>query len=130
MALTARQRNRLPASAFLDRRFRRFPVPTAAQARAAGISQAQRLRTLRNALSRAGQAQPRRQARGRAGRMVTVKTVTPSVARPAVRARASGKIESLSTRRRASGGARRRASTSRRRAPSRSARRRGATRRH
>lgn len=95
MALTARQRRRLPDSAFLDRRHRRFPAPTAAQARRAGISEAQRVRTLRSALSRAAQHQPARQARGRGGRTVTVKTITPTLARRTVAARAGGKIASV-----------------------------------
>jgi hypothetical protein len=55
MALTARQRNALPSSAFAYPKQRKYPVPTKAQARRAGISEAQRLRTHRNALSRAGQ---------------------------------------------------------------------------
>jgi hypothetical protein len=95
MSLTARQRSALPASAFLDRRHRRFPVPTAAQAARAGIPEAQRLRTLRNALARAAQHQPRRQARGTGGRKVTVKTVTPAATRRKVRARAGGKVASV-----------------------------------
>jgi hypothetical protein len=95
MSLTAKQRNALPASAFIDRRNRRFPVPTAAQARKAGIPEAQRLRTLRNALARAAQSQPRRQAIGKGGRKVTVKTVTPAAARRKVRARAGGKVASV-----------------------------------
>jgi hypothetical protein len=57
MALSTKQRNALPPSAFLDPKNRRFPVPTKAQARKAGISEAQRLRTLRNARSRAAQSQ-------------------------------------------------------------------------
>lgn len=84
MALTAKQRNALPPSAFLDPRNRRFPVPTKAQARGAGISEAQRVRTLRNALARA--AQP--QARG-------VKRVTPSMARGKVAARGKGQVASV-----------------------------------
>lgn len=120
MALSTRQRNALPASAFLDRRNRRFPVPTKAQARRAGISETQRVRTLRNALSRAGQSQPRRQAIGRGGRKVTVKNVTPSIARRAVRARGAGAVASVKRTR----------STSRRRtSAASSARRRGTARR-
>jgi hypothetical protein len=95
MALTTRQRNALPAAAFLDRAHRRFPAPTRAQARRAGISEAQRVRTLRNALARAGQSQPRRQAIGKGGRKVTVKNVTPTVARRAVRARGAGQVASV-----------------------------------
>jgi len=55
MALTAKQRNRLPASAFAYPSQRKYPVPTRAQARKAGISEKQRLATHRNALSRAAQ---------------------------------------------------------------------------
>ena len=84
MALTAKQRNALPRSAFLDPRARRFPVPTKAQARAAGISEPQRLGILRNALARSAQ----RQARG-------VKRVTPTAARRKVALRAAGQIASV-----------------------------------
>jgi hypothetical protein len=93
MALTARQRNALPRSAFLDPAHRRFPAPTKAQARAAHISEPQRLATLRSALSRAGQTQPRRQRIG--GRTVTVKTITPAIARRTVAKRAAGQIASV-----------------------------------
>ena len=55
MALTAKQRNALPDSAFAYPRQRRFPIPTKAQARRAGISERQRLGLHRNALARAGQ---------------------------------------------------------------------------
>jgi len=55
MALTARQRNALPASAFVYPKQRKYPVPTKAQAARAGISEAQRLRIHRNALARAAQ---------------------------------------------------------------------------
>ena len=95
MALTSRQRNALPAAAFLDRRNRRFPVPTKAQAKRAGISEAQRGRTLRNALSRAAQTQPRRQAIGPGGRKRTVKAITPAIARRAVKSRGAGKVASV-----------------------------------
>ncbi|MCL2582959.1 MAG: hypothetical protein FWE35_10925 [Streptosporangiales bacterium] len=99
MALTARQRNALPASAFIDRAHRRFPVPTKAQARRAHISEAQRIRIHRNALARAAQTQPKRQRRGKAGRKVAVKTVTPTAARSKVRARSGGKVASVKTHR-------------------------------
>lgn len=115
MALTARQRNALPAAAFLDRAHRRFPAPTRAQARKAGISEAQRVRTLRSALSRAGQSQPRRQAVGKGGRKVTVKNVTPAVARSAVRARGAGAVASVKTSTRQRGTTRRRRTATRRR---------------
>lgn len=84
MGLTTRQRNALPRGAFLDPARRRFPVPTAAQARAAGIGEAQRLRTLRNALARAAQAQKR-----------GAKRVTPAAARRKVALRAGGKVASV-----------------------------------
>lgn len=84
MALTARQRNALPAGAFLDPKNRRFPVPTKAQAQKARISEAQRVRTLRNALARA--AQP--QARG-------VKRVSPTATRKAVANRGAGRVASI-----------------------------------
>jgi hypothetical protein len=114
MALTARQRNRLPAAAFIDRANRRFPAPTKAQARTAGISEAQRLRTLRSALSRAGQ-----QAGHAASiRRRRVRKVTPTAARSIVRARAGGAIASVkpaTTRRRTTTTRRRRRRTTRRR---------------
>jgi hypothetical protein len=56
MALTAKQRNALPDSAFVYRSTRKYPVPTKAQARRAGISERQRLGLHRNALSRAAQS--------------------------------------------------------------------------
>lgn len=56
MALTARQRNKLPNSAFALSG-RRYPVPTKAQAKRAGIPEAQRVRMGRNALARAAQPQ-------------------------------------------------------------------------
>ena len=93
MALTARQRKKLPPSAFADPAHRRFPIPTQTQARNAGISEAQRAATLRNALSRAGQSQPARQRRG--GRNVTVRNVTPTVARRLVAARNAGAVTSV-----------------------------------
>lgn len=84
MALTAKQRNALPRSAFLDPARRRFPVPTAAQARSAGIGEAQRVRTMRNALARAAQPQKR-----------GAKRVTPTAARRKVATRAGGKVASV-----------------------------------
>ena len=56
MALTAKQRNKLPASAFAYPRTRKYPVPTKSQAKRAGISERQRVGLHRNALSRAAQA--------------------------------------------------------------------------
>jgi len=87
VALTARQRNALPDSAFIDRVRRRFPVPTKAQARRAGISEIQRLRTLRSALSRAGQ-QASNRARG-------TRRITPAAARRYVAKRAGGGVASV-----------------------------------
>lgn len=51
MALTTAQRNRLPDSAFVYPSRRAYPAPTRAQARAAGISETQRQRTLNSARS-------------------------------------------------------------------------------
>jgi len=55
MALTAKQRNALPRSAFAIPSKRAYPVPTKAQAKAAGISEKQRLGLHRNALARSAQ---------------------------------------------------------------------------
>jgi len=55
MAITAAQRAKLPNSAFAYPAQRAYPVPTAAQARAAGISEQDRLGLHRNALSRSAQ---------------------------------------------------------------------------
>jgi hypothetical protein len=49
MALTSKQRNKLPNSAFVYPKTRSYPAPTPAQARKAGISEAQRKRTLNSA---------------------------------------------------------------------------------
>jgi hypothetical protein len=57
MALSSAQRARLPNSAFVYPKQRKYPVPTKAQARKAGISESQRLRVHRNALARANQKQ-------------------------------------------------------------------------
>ena len=57
MALTAKQRAALPASAFAYPKQRTYPVPTKAQAAKAGISEKQRLGLHRNALARAAQPQ-------------------------------------------------------------------------
>jgi hypothetical protein len=82
MALTAKQRNALPDSAFALPSKRLFPVPNKAQARKAGIPEAQRLATIRNGLSRSAQSATRgsyptvaRLARIRAGDQI------PSVSR-------------------------------------------------
>jgi hypothetical protein len=55
MALSAKQRKKLPNSAFAYRSARKYPVPTKTQARKAGISEKQRVGLHRNALSRAAQ---------------------------------------------------------------------------
>lgn len=55
MPLTAAQRKKLPSSAFAYPKKRKYPVPTKAQARKAGISESTRKKTLRNALSRSAQ---------------------------------------------------------------------------
>lgn len=51
MALTAKQRAKLPPSAFVYPKARKYPVPTKAQARKAGISEKQRVATHRAAKS-------------------------------------------------------------------------------
>ena len=56
MALTAKQRNRLPKSAFAYPTKRAYPVPTKGQAKRAGISERQRVGLHRAALSRAAQS--------------------------------------------------------------------------
>lgn len=56
MALTARQRRALPRSAFAVPSRRAYPIPTKAQARKAGIPEAQRIRLGRNALARSTNA--------------------------------------------------------------------------
>jgi hypothetical protein len=56
MALTAKQRNALPRSAFAIPTRRAYPMPTKAQARKAGIGERQRLGLHRNALARASQS--------------------------------------------------------------------------
>ena len=74
MALTAKQRNRLPDSAFAYPSRRAFPIPTKAQAAKAGIPEGQRQRMLRNAVARAAQphtsgskATVQRKAKARSG---------------------------------------------------------------
>jgi hypothetical protein len=49
MALTAKQRAKLPDSAFVYPAARKYPAPTKTQARKAGISESQRQRTLASA---------------------------------------------------------------------------------
>lgn len=84
MALTTAQRNRLPASAFAYPSIRKYPVPTKAQARRAGISERQRIATHRAALSYAA----RRSTSG-----------TPSHVRSVVARRHGGAIASVGRRR-------------------------------
>ena len=56
MALTAKQRNKLPNSAFAYPSTRKYPIPTKAQAKRAGISEKQRLNLHRNALAQAAKS--------------------------------------------------------------------------
>lgn len=55
MALSSKQRNALPDNAFAYPKKRKYPVPTKAQAKKAGISEKQRLAIHRDALARAAQ---------------------------------------------------------------------------
>lgn len=84
MSLTAAQRRKLPRSAFVyapksaPRSSWRYPVPTAAQARRAGISEANRLRIARSAMSYAG----RRSTSGTTARVgAVVHRRAPSIGR-------------------------------------------------
>jgi predicted deacetylase len=89
MALTTAQRNALPASAFVyhsgPRSNWRYPTPTKAQARKAGIGEAQRARTHRAALAYSA----RSTTRG-----------SPRTVRSAVAARHQGAVRSMSRGRR------------------------------
>jgi hypothetical protein len=80
MALTARQRKALPASAFVYPSKRAYPVPTKTQAAKAGIGETQRLALHRNALSRAGSS--------------STSGSYPAVAKK-VRARSGGKVATV-----------------------------------
>lgn len=51
MALSAKQRARLPKSAFVYPGVKKYPVPTKSQAKAAGISEKQRVQLGRSAKS-------------------------------------------------------------------------------
>jgi hypothetical protein len=96
-SLTARQRNALPRSAFVYPASRKYPVPTKAQARRAGISEGQRIAIHRSALSRAGQ----RKTMGSYGKVAAVVRKRSNVAatpRP-VRRRAPAVRRSSSRRR-------------------------------
>ncbi len=55
MALSSKQRKNLPDSAFAYPKERKYPVPTKAQAKKAGISEKKRLRLHRDALAKAAQ---------------------------------------------------------------------------
>jgi hypothetical protein len=95
MALTAKQRRALPDSAFVNRRDRKYPIPTKAQARRAGIPETQRVRTVRNALARSAQPHTSSSyrrvaplARIRAGAQVrSVSRARGTVTRPGLRRR-------------------------------------------
>ena len=96
MALTSKQRKALPASAFAYPKQRKYPVPTKAQAKKAGISERQRVGLHRNALARASQsgtsgsyAHVGRHVRNRSGgKVASVKKGAPGGAsRPASKAR-------------------------------------------
>jgi len=80
MALTSKQRNALPDSAFVYPSKRAYPAPTKNQAQKAGISEKQRLATHRNALARSAQKET-------SGNYSTVAKK--------VRARSGGKVASV-----------------------------------
>lgn len=88
MALSTKQRNALPASAFVyhsgPRSNWRYPVPTRSQAKRAGISERRRAATHRAALSYSA----RPTTRGH-----------PARVRSAVRSRHAGAVKSMSRRR-------------------------------
>jgi hypothetical protein len=93
MALTSKQRAKLPASAFVYPAARKYPVPTKAQARKAGISESQRLRLHRNALARSTNKATAgsyptiaRKVRARSGgRVATVHPTKGTISRPGMR---------------------------------------------
>jgi hypothetical protein len=95
MALTPRQRNALPDSAFALPSQRKYPMPTKAQAAKAGISERQRLGAIRNALARGAQSgtagnyrRMAKVARARAGEKVaTTSRSKGSVTQPGKRRR-------------------------------------------
>jgi hypothetical protein len=68
MALTSKQRSKLPPSAFVYPASRKYPVPTKSQAAKAGISETDRLKTHRAALSYAA----RKDTAGSASKVRTV----------------------------------------------------------
>jgi hypothetical protein len=88
MALTSKQRSKLPRSAFVYPLARKYPVPTKAQAQKAGIGERQRLKMHRAALGYAGKS-----------------TTSGSYSKVAkvVRARSAGKIASVAKSKRARG---------------------------
>jgi hypothetical protein len=93
VAITAAQRRRLPDSAFALPSQRKYPVPTKAQARKAGISEAQRIRLHRNALARSTNKRTvgsyptiAKKVRARAGpKVATVGGPKGTVSRPGTR---------------------------------------------
>lgn len=104
MALTAAQRKRLPKSAFVYPSRApgpgSYPVPTKVQARKAGISEKQRLATLRAAKSYAA----RRSTRGTPGRVnATVRKRAPKSSQMAKTTRKRRRTRSRSTRRKGRG---------------------------
>jgi hypothetical protein len=95
MALTAKQRAALPRSAFAIPSKRKYPIPTKAQARKAGISEAQRIRLGRNALARSTNKRTAgsypviaKKARARmGGQIATVSRSKGTVTSPGLRSR-------------------------------------------
>lgn len=80
MALSAKQRRKLPNSAFAYSKQRKYPTPSKAQARKAGISETQRVALHRNALAQAAK-------RGTSGSVSHVKSQ--------VRKRHAGAVKSV-----------------------------------
>lgn len=78
MALSAKQRNRLPKTAFAYPAKRAYPVPTKTQAKKAGISEKQRVGLHRAALSRAAQSKTSGSYRHVAKHVARRSTVKPS----------------------------------------------------
>jgi hypothetical protein len=95
MALTAKQRKALPASAFALPSKRAYPVPTKAQAKRAGIGERQRLALHRNALARSTSSKTAgsyptiaKKVRARAGgKVATVHPTKGTISRPGMRKR-------------------------------------------
>jgi hypothetical protein len=80
MALSGKQRKALPSGAFVYPASRKYPVPTKAQARTAGISESQRVKMHRAALSYSARSST---------------SGSPSKVRSVVGARHGGAIKSL-----------------------------------